>query len=75
MINLMNYNLILIVFRLKGVLLYYDDLKFIGDLGRIIEDQPFIFWKVSGKFQVFYTSVGDIIKGKINRFDFKLITL
>ena len=75
MINLINYNWILIVFRLKGVLLYYDDLKFIGDLGRIIEDQPFIFWKVSGKFQVFYTSVGDIIRGKINKFDFKLITL
>ncbi|CAG2179364.1 unnamed protein product, partial [Oppiella nova] len=53
--------------ELKGVLLDYSHLKFTTDLGRIIDDQPVVFWTIGAKFTTFNVSIGQLIRTKINR--------
>lgn len=49
-----------------GVLIKWDDLTLSNDKGIIIDDQPFVFWKVSFTAQVFKPIEGKIIKGKVH---------
>uniref|UniRef100_A0A131Z157 DNA-directed RNA polymerase I subunit RPA43 n=1 Tax=Rhipicephalus appendiculatus TaxID=34631 RepID=A0A131Z157_RHIAP len=53
--------------RLNGVLLGYDNLKFVEASGTIIDDQPFVHQDVVGDFQVFRPETGSIVRAHINR--------
>ncbi|XP_077518092.1 uncharacterized protein LOC144128522 [Amblyomma americanum] len=53
--------------RLHGVLLGYDNLKFVDATGTIIDDQPFVHRDVVGEFQVFRPETGSIVRAYINR--------
>ncbi|XP_050039272.1 uncharacterized protein [Dermacentor andersoni] len=53
--------------RLHGVLLGYENLKFVEASGTIIDDQPFVHQDVVGDFQVFRPETGSIVRAHINR--------
>ncbi|XP_037507283.1 DNA-directed RNA polymerase I subunit RPA43 [Rhipicephalus sanguineus] len=53
--------------RLNGVLLGYENLKFVEASGTIIDDQPFVHQDVVGDFQVFRPETGSIVRAHINR--------
>nr|XP_037277509.1 DNA-directed RNA polymerase I subunit RPA43-like [Rhipicephalus microplus] len=53
--------------RLNGVLLGYENLKFVEASGMIIDDQPFVHRDVVGDFQVFRPETGSIVRAHINR--------
>ncbi|KAL3178153.1 hypothetical protein MRX96_038673 [Rhipicephalus microplus] len=53
--------------RLNGVLLGYENLKFVEASGMIIDDQPFVHRDVVGDFQVFRPETGSIVRARINR--------
>ncbi|KAH7639143.1 DNA-directed RNA polymerase I subunit RPA43 [Dermatophagoides farinae] len=52
---------------LNGILIRFDDLEFLTDTGRIIDDSPLIFWKIRGKFHIFNVQPNQILKSFINR--------
>ncbi|XP_054168913.1 DNA-directed RNA polymerase I subunit RPA43-like [Oppia nitens] len=53
--------------ELKGILLDYSHLKFVSDLGRIIDDQPYIYWTIGAHFNTSNIIDGQLIRGKINK--------
>lgn len=53
--------------EVDGVLIEWSDLSILNDKGILIDDQPFIFWRISFTARVFKPIVGKIIKGKIDR--------
>lgn len=54
---------------LNGILLRYNHLEFLGDTGRIIDDDPMIFWKIKANFHIFNVTINQLIKSKINRYE------
>ncbi|CAG2114169.1 unnamed protein product, partial [Medioppia subpectinata] len=54
-------------YELKGVLMDFRHMKFVSELGRIIDDQPLIYWKIGATFNTFNVSVGQLLRAKINR--------
>lgn len=55
------------VAELKGVLLDWSEMNILNDKGIIIDDQPYIFWKVRFLAEIFEPVEGNIYKGRINR--------
>lgn len=53
--------------RLHGVLLGYENIKFVEASGTIIDDQPFVHQDIIGDFQVFKPETGSIVRAYINR--------
>lgn len=52
--------------ELDGVLVKYSDLKILSDKGLIIDEQPYIFWKVKLTAQVFKPVEGKLVKGRVH---------
>lgn len=52
--------------ELDGILTKYDDLNILNDKGIIIDDQPYVFWKVSLTAHIFKLIPGKTIKGKVH---------
>lgn len=50
-----------------GVLLNWHDLVILNDKGIIIDDQPFVFWKVAFTANIFKPIEGKIIKGRVHK--------
>lgn len=50
-----------------GVLIKWSDLNVLNDNGIIIDDQPYIFWKVTFTAQVFRPIEGKLVKGKVHQ--------
>lgn len=50
-----------------GVLIRWGDLHVLNDKGIILDDQPYIFWKVSFTARIFKPVEGKLVKGKIHR--------
>lgn len=48
-----------------GVLLNWHDLEVLNDKGIIIDDQPFVYWKITFTAHIFKPIEGKIIKGRI----------
>lgn len=55
--------------EIGGVLLSWSDLQIINDKGIIIDDQPFVFWKVTFIGHVFAMALGKVVKGNIEKID------
>lgn len=53
--------------EVDGVLIKWSDLTILNDKGLIIDDQPYVFWKVSFTAQVFKPIEGKLVKGKVHR--------
>lgn len=52
--------------ELDGVLIKWSDLKILSDKGQIIDEQPYIFWKVQITAQVFKPVEGKVVRGKVH---------
>lgn len=52
--------------ELDGVLIAWSDLKILSDKGHIIDEQPYVFWKVQITAQVFKPVEGKVVKGKVH---------
>lgn len=50
-----------------GVLLNWHDLVILSDKGFVIDDQPFVFWKVAFTANIFKPIEGKIIKGNVQK--------
>lgn len=50
-----------------GVLIKWGDLQVLSDKGLILDDQPYVFWKVSFTAQVFRPIEGKLVKGTVHR--------
>lgn len=50
-----------------GILIGWDDLDILNDKGIILDDQPYIFWRVSFTAHLFRPSEGRLLKGKVHR--------
>lgn len=50
-----------------GVLIKWSDLNILNDKGIILDDQPYVFWKVSFTARVFRPIEGKKVTGKIQR--------
>lgn len=48
-----------------GYLIKWRNLKILDNKGQIIDDQPFVFWKVSFEGHIFEPIEGKILKGKV----------
>lgn len=51
----------------KGVLLSWSNLNILNDNGIIMDDQPYIFWKVRFTAQVLDAEEGKLFKGKVHQ--------
>jgi hypothetical protein len=63
--SVFNYNLSII--RLNGVLLSFNNIKFVCDYGTVVDEETDVYWTISGEFSVIDVKEGQIIKGKINQ--------
>lgn len=52
-----------------GILLKWSDLTILNDKGMIIDDQPFLFYKITFVAQVFKPVEGKIVLGKIHQME------
>lgn len=50
-----------------GILIKWGDLHVLSDKGMILDDQPYVFWKVSFTAQVFRPIEGKLVKGKVHK--------
>lgn len=48
-------------------MLRFENLEFLSDTGRIVDDGPFIFWKIKANFHIFNVEPDQIVKSTINR--------
>lgn len=53
--------------EVEGVLIKWSDLVKLNDHGIIIDDQPYVFWKIAFTAQVFKPIVGKLVKGVVQR--------
>ncbi|KAF7490542.1 hypothetical protein SSS_00933 [Sarcoptes scabiei] len=58
---------------LNGILIRYENMEIISDTGRIIDDSPYIFWKIRAKFHIFNVRKNQLISTKIDRICSKYI--
>lgn len=54
-------------FRLDGVLIAYSNIKLRGDIGQIIDDGPYIHFKILADFVIFQPRVGLRLKAVVNK--------
>lgn len=53
--------------EVDGVLIKWRDLNILNDNGIIIDDQPYVFWKITFTAQVFRPIEGKLVKGKVHQ--------
>src|SRR6218665_2264852 len=51
--------------RLHGIMLRFDDLELLDKTGRIIDDNPLMYWRFSAKFTVLSLPNGQIIRTQV----------
>lgn len=53
--------------EIDGILIKWSELNILSDKGNIIDDQPYIFYKVSFTAQLFIPVEGKLVKAKVHR--------
>ena len=53
--------------RFSGVLIGYDNLKFLQHGGNIMDDQPCLHFDIQGEFIIFQPTVGSVLQGTVNK--------
>ena len=54
-----------VYYRLHGILLRFDDIKFVEDTGRIIDDNPLMYWKIEANFSVLKIEQNQLVKAQV----------
>lgn len=53
--------------EVDGVLIKWSDLNILNDNGIILDEQPYVFWKVTFTAQVFRPVEGTLVQGKVHQ--------
>lgn len=53
--------------EIKGVVVCYSSVKLLSDTGRIINECPFVHFRISAKFTAFSPVVGARLTGQVNK--------
>ncbi|XP_070198792.1 DNA-directed RNA polymerase I subunit RPA43-like [Littorina saxatilis] len=53
--------------KFGGALIAYSNIKLLRDNGRVIDDAPFIHFKIQADFVLFRPSVGSCLRGVVNK--------